>query len=132
MPAPGYHREPWFVVSTRTATVFGWPNFTNLRRIDAERRVAIVPRAGEFAVHVDLRERHHAIEVEIHFLAGERRIERERLAIPAHTLPRQLAGVTPFIRIVRPGDRPIVRQPHRLPSGVVELLGLLPRAHRPC
>ena len=98
------------------------------RRIDAERAVAVVPLAGELAVDVHLRKRHHAVEIQIDAVSL-RAIQLERLAVPPDALPGKLGrGAARRIRLKRARDRPVVRQSHRCPRRVVEvaLLGRPP------
>ncbi len=95
------------------------------RRVHAEAHVAVVPAAGQLAVHVHLRAGHHAVELQPQRAAGlharELRVrERERAPVPAHALPRQLARAAVRLGVERAGDRPVVRHLHRLPRRVVE------------
>ena len=48
----------------------GLPGLHEIRRVHAERHVAVIPAAGLLAVDIHRRHRHHAVEVEIHALAG--------------------------------------------------------------
>ena len=88
--------------------------------VDAERVVAIDPLAGELAVHIDLRLRHRAVEVEEQALVAEIGGRGEGLAIPTDALPRELAGFVFDGHFEGPLDRPVVGEVDLAPRGVVE------------
>ena len=96
------------------------------RRIHAEAHVAILPATGMLAVDVDLRIRHHAVELEPECAALLDTVEIhrrhvERPTVPAHAAPRQLARAVVAVRIERSLDGPVVRHGNVLPRTVVEL-----------
>src|ERR1035437_1456989 len=92
------------------------PGFHEIRRVYAERQVAVIPAASFLAVDIYGWHGHHAIKVEIHALARISGGQGERLPIPAFTAPGELAGVRITLRFVGTADGPIVRQPHRQPG----------------
>jgi hypothetical protein len=67
------------------------------------------------AIDVDLRKRHHAVEVEIDAVAFFT-IQLERLAVPADAFPGELGRRTAGgIGFKGPGDGPVVGNSHRFP-----------------
>ena len=94
------------------------------RGIHAETHIAVVPTARQDSVHIDLRTRHHAVELEPERAAGPNAVhlllgQLEVAAVPAHAPPGQLARTARRVRVERPRDGPVVRQVEPTPSGVV-------------
>ncbi len=71
------------------------------RSIHSEGHIAVIPLSCKLPVYIDLRKRHHAVEIKIHPPPAVSLIEREGLSIPAHALPGQLSGIAVFFRVER-------------------------------
>jgi len=93
-------------------------------RVDPERHVAVVPTAGALAIDIHRGHSHHAVEIQIEAFAGKRSRHGKFLSIPAFAAPGQFASVRITFRFVRAADSPIVREPNRLPGGVIEGAGV--------
>lgn len=90
------------------------------RGVHAETQVAVIPAAGAPPVDEDLRTGHDAVEIEVDAPAGVVGGGREDGAVPADAAPGQLARAAVGVGTERPGDRPVVRDAHRLPGAVIE------------
>ncbi|OQC28035.1 MAG: hypothetical protein BWX70_01994 [Verrucomicrobia bacterium ADurb.Bin070] len=90
------------------------------RGVDAEAQVAVIPAAGAPPVDEDLRTGHDAVEIEVDAAAGVSGSRRENGTVPADAAPGKLARATVGVGVERPGDRPVVRDAHRLPGAVIE------------